>query len=382
MNLRKILVWGTGIGAEEFMKHYRNGYDKYFAIVGFIDNSVKKQGTFFEGKKIYAPENIIGLEWEQIVICVLREDFQQEILLLLEDLGIEKEKISCYLEDCGMNLLKPIIQEKYKDTKDNEIIEILDYLKNNDFSVFNQYVKKEHKKYKVYQEDNDDPYIQVENKRMYYPKELLDANRIHYLDDVFFEQLENSPHKYVREIGDIPENGVLIDAGVQEGNFSINYIDRVKKLYLIECEKIWCRVLEKTFAPYRYKVEICNKFLSKEDTATMVTLDTLVKERIDFLKMDIEGSEVDALLGGSELLKKSDALVSICSYHNRNDEKYIRFLLDAYGYRTQTSRGYMAFIWDKNYCDSLDFRRGVVYGKKIDNEIDNCNRRCDGRKAT
>lgn len=356
---------GTGQGAKDFMRYYRDGYNKYFYITGFIDSSVEKQGAFFENKEIYSPESILSLEWDQVVVCVIKKDFQLEILSYLADLGIKKERIVCYCSAYrAMNLLKPIIQEKYRNTADKEILEILEYLKNNDFSVFNQYIEKEPNEYKVYQENDDDPYIMIDSKRMYYPKEILDISRTPYLTGVFSEQSERSPHKYVRKAADIPNNGILVDAGAQEGNFSINYVDKVKKIYLIECEKIWCRVLEKTFAPYRNKVILCNNFLGREDTISEITLDSLIKEKIDFLKMDLEGAEIDALLGGRELLVKSNAKVSICCYHNRNDEKYIRFLLSAYGYKTETSKGYMAFIWDKNFLDSLDFRRGIVYGEK------------------
>ena len=59
----------------------------------------------------------------------------------------------------------------------------------------------------------------------------------------------------------------------------------------------------------------CNKFLSGRDNGSEITLDTLVKENIDFIKMDIEGAvvmnkdKIEELIAASklnELLHKKD----------------------------------------------------------------------------
>ena len=39
-------------------------------------------------------------------------------------------------------------------------------------------------------------------------------------------------------------------------------------------------------------------------------------------------------------------------------------MLEGYGYTTSTSQGYMFFPYDENIMDTLDLRRGVVYGDK------------------
>lgn len=42
-------------------------------------------------------------------------------------------------------------------------------------------------------------------------------------------------------------------------------------------------------------------------------------ERIDFIKMDIEGSEYDALIGAENIIKKQHPLLAICVYHKEDD---------------------------------------------------------------
>ncbi len=48
----------------------------------------------------------------------------------------------------------------------------------------------------------------------------------------------------------------------------------------------------------------------------MVTLDNDIKEKITFLKMDIEGSEINALLGAREHIVNDHPKLAICTYHH------------------------------------------------------------------
>ena len=105
-------------------------------------------------------------------------------------------------------------------------------------------------------------------------------------------------------------------------------------------------------------------FLGRYNSASTIKLDSLVKEPINFLKMDIEGAEVDAILGGINILRKSHAECAICSYHNTGEAEYIKFLLEKLGYATETSQGYIFFIYDPKMEYTMDFRRGIVYGTK------------------
>ncbi len=58
-------------------------------------------------------------------------------------------------------------------------------------------------------------------------------------------------------------------------------------------------------------------------------------ERIDFIKMDIEGSEYDALNGAENVIKKWHPLLAICVYHKEDDfYKIPNLILKLYsGYR-------------------------------------------------
>lgn len=62
---------------------------------------------------------------------------------------------------------------------------------------------------------------------------------------------------------------------------------------------------------------------AKGDTVPLTTIDKLVAElgldRVDYIKMDIEGAEVPALQGAAETLKRWKPRLALASYHKEDD---------------------------------------------------------------
>lgn len=358
----KAIVWGTGRIAYNFMR-LRIYNNHLYEIVCFMDNDSSRQGKSFYDREVLPPEAINKVDYEVIIVCVGKYD---DILdQLTHDMGIDINKIITF-HDIEKRFIASII-EKYKDTMDTEIQRILNYYRNNGFNIYGDYFFPKEKNiiYRVFYDNDGWPFIWFEGKKMYFPKDhvFMEDENGRYICNILSEQGENSPHLYIRrDIEGIKEGSVIVDAGVCEGNFALRYVDKAKRIYLFESDKKWIEPLKRTFYDYREKMILINKFLEGYDSSDTVTLDSMIKEKIDYLKMDIEGAEVKALLGAKELLMRSRARCSICSYHRQNDEKYIRHILESYGYKTDVSKGYMFFIGDDIIADSMDFRRGIVYG--------------------
>lgn len=363
--MKKLLIWGTGMAAMAFKTEYESKYAGYFDIMGYVDQKAEKQNRFFCKKKIYSPTEILGMKWDMILLCTVVQKYQDEMMNFLLCNGIDRRNIATFMNYNGFGILRNILIEKYGDYQDEEIKSMVQYIRDHEPGVYNVDLSRKEEKYKVYCDgEEEDPYIILNGKRLYYPREWLNISDRPFLSDVYIEQSANSPHLYMPENRKMKRDAVIVDAGAREGNFSIQYIEECKKIYIVECEKIWCRALEKTFRPYGDKVRIVHTFLGEKVSMNTGTIDSFINEPIDFLKMDIEGAECKALLGAKKCLEKSNAFCSICSYHNRADEKKIKDILSGYGYATDTSNGYMLYLWDENFYRELDVRRGIVYAEK------------------
>lgn len=356
----KIFMFGTGNTAESILNRIPE-IPKNIEIIGFVDNDSDKWGGNFWGKPIYSPQRMREVEFEKVIIMSdIYLDIIKESLIYWYDVDPKKIKNKRYL-------LKEILLEKYKDSEDVEIQEIVKYWNANEISVYNQFVKKGVERHEVQWDCIENmPYIIYEDKRMYFPfdYEFVEYNGKKVVVDLTADQQVMSPHRYIKDNVEIKSGDIIVDAGVQEGNFSLKYIEKVSKAYLFECDKRWIRPLQKTFEKFRDKVNLCFGVLGQFHGGNYVNLDNTIDGEVNFLKMDIEGAEIGALLGGRNVLLNNQMQCAICSYHKSGDEKAIKDILGYYGYETETSNGYMAFYYDENIYSTLDLRRGIVYGEK------------------
>lgn len=356
----RYLIWGTGRIAKTNYEIFvqRNCEDK---IIGFLENDKRKWGSSFCDKPVFSPQEITNVEYDYIDIWV--KNGKQEIHnQLINELSIPEERIRESFLD-----VKRYLTEKYSTVQDAEqFLRIMNSREG--IEVYGFEPKNNEPLYEVfYDYEAEMNYVLFEKKRMYLAnsQEAMVVDGKRYIKNIWFEQDLNSPHLYESGEVMVNEGDVLVDAGVCEGNFALHNIDKVKKCYLIECDPEWMKALKYTFAPYKDKVIFCNKFLGKSDSETTVSLDGLIHEPVNFIKMDIEGGEIDALLGANHVLNQNKNLkCSICCYHKHGDERKIKEILDNHGFKTSYSSGYMFFIYDNDIWKDPELRRGIVRGYK------------------
>lgn len=355
----KIILFGAG----EFARQTYGRVEKMpddIEVLGFVDNDAARWGEFL-GKPCFSPGRLKDMEYDKLIILpyMYYEDIKRDLMYWHK---VDENKIADY-----KYLLKLLLTEKYQKSGDAEIQEMLKYWEKNELSVFNQYLKEENEYWEVQWDYIENmPFILFEDKRMYFPYDTkfdeIDGKRV--VTDLMSEQQPASPHLYIRDDIRIEAGDVVADAGVCEGNFILRYIEKVSKAYLFEGDRRWRKPLELSMKKFSDKVVLCDKFLGKTDEGNVVTLDSVVQGRLDFLKMDVEGAEPDTLEGGRDTLRNNQVKCAICSYHKSGDEEKIKELLHSYGYSTSVSNGYMVFYHDIEIFSKLDLRRGVVYGRK------------------
>lgn len=254
-----------------------------------------------------------------------------------------------------------------------EIEKIGRFLKSNLIEIFNYpFVHKYNfRKTRIFfDEAKDLNYVCTsEGYRLYFKKGMSEKQIEYSYNSLCKEQDKESPHCYFFEELHLTKNTVVADIGSAEGNFSLMIIDKIKELYLFECDDDWRRALEATFEPWKDKVHIVNKYVSNGEKPNTVSLDEYFqdKEPPTLLKLDVEGAEADVLDGAELLLKQrkiSDLLV--CTYHKHGDAEILAKKLEKWNYSISYTKGYMLFLWEEeNYQlkPPYDFRKGLLHAK-------------------
>ena len=64
----------------------------------------------------------------------------------------------------------------------------------------------------------------------------------------------------------------------------------------------------------------------------MITLDNVKLSQVDFIKIDVEGMEIDVLRGATKILKKHRPMMLI--EHIKSDKKVLVDMLRSFGYKS------------------------------------------------
>ncbi len=115
-----------------------------------------------------------------------------------------------------------------------------------------------------------------------------------------------------------------------------NYPD-FEKIYCIEPNDLHLKIAQRDFAD-KENIEFINCGLGAQKESNQPqqqeeqhncdhhyqaqdidTIDNLIQDKVDYIKLDIEGAEQDALDGAKETIKKYHPILAVCVYHKAED---------------------------------------------------------------
>lgn len=245
--------------------------------------------------------------------------------------------------------------------KDKEKMGIAKYMYTHFLDAFNYDFADDYRKRQneiFIDEESGLKYIITNNRRMYFKRDMSDKEINTYFNQISLEQDIKSPHLYLTEKLKNRNYGCVIDVGAAEGNFAVQMADRCEKLILFEMDEGWIEALSYTFK-YDDNVKIIKSFVSSKHDKDTVTLDALCTDmgKIDLIKMDIEGEEVNALKGSVNILNRDKPICLVCAYHyGKQIEDIINFFGTA---EIEIRPGYMVFLQQEK-IDKPYLRRGVL----------------------
>ena len=138
-----------------------------------------------------------------------------------------------------------------------------------------------------------------------------------------------------------------INCGSAEGDTILKYIGKgwkYRKIYAFESNpQAFSRLQTNIDQSNLEGIQMINEYIGLKDGG--VSIDDRFKETpISLINMDIEGAELDVLLGGIETIKRFRPVLAICAYHKAADlvdiPRFIRKTLDRYLIYLRKYRGF------------------------------------------
>ncbi len=252
---------------------------------------------------------------------------------------------------------------------DNEIETVLDYLRKKEVTNFpyfglDKYVPGDIKVFR--DKEKGLRYVLLDGKRLYFKKKWNKLRIKKAFNGLLKEQDPVCPHCYENKDFKIDHGDVLVDVGAAEGNFALSVIEKVSKVILFESDERWVEALNATFEPWKEKVTIVRKFVGDVTNEGFTTLDDYFAkdEKVSFLKIDVEGAEMQLIKGAKRILQEAHLLkLAICTYHKQDDEKLFTEILRNNGFETSHSDGYILMYHDRKLQPPF-FRRGLIRATK------------------
>ncbi|MGM0518311.1 MAG: FkbM family methyltransferase [Campylobacterota bacterium] len=279
---------------------------KQISIDGVIDDFTRVQSS--KKKHILKLEDIPK---ENSIILSVATGSPLEVKEKLDNLGFTNFNYLSFYNYSKLELPSPIFMEDFKE----------DFLNNK-----NRYRKtfellKDTKSKEIFKK--------VINFKISYDLEFMKG---------FINDHENQ--YFDKEIIPPIKNISFLDGGAYIGD-TLEYILKnypdYKKIYCIEPSELHIKIAKKNYDKLE-NIEFINcglgdkKNLIKDkleltqynckhnyQTENINTIDNLLKDKIDFIKLDIEGDEIKALQGAKNSIKKYHPILAVCIYHKASD---------------------------------------------------------------
>lgn len=310
MDEKPLIIWGRG---ENAIKLFLRLKLEKVNILGFTDSFVKNQGEYFCGVKVYTFEELQKAGNINIYISPEQYIWRQEILEKLEAL----DNVTVYMRGtvwgCGIydkTLLKEII------SRDKEEIEFVRKSLEDDRSIktFNNLIE-----YRVSGQVNLIREVYEEKHAQYFPGNEIITTR---------------------------QGEIFIDAGAYSGETSeafSRWCRDYSKIYLMEPDALMFQIASEYVKLKKIENVICinkgayshstelafvndaalgSSNISENGTDKIRTIsidDMLNGKEATYIKMDIEGVEMEALCGAEKTIQKYMPKLAISIYHKDAD---------------------------------------------------------------
>lgn len=299
---KQLILFGAGGKAKDIVSELKKSYK----ITAIVDNDELKWGKEIDGIPIKSPDIV---HQEEIIVLIINS-FIGVIAKQLEDMGFRGMYFSYFwlnMENRSVRLQKDF---------DEKAIKTL---------------------YNILQDETSKDIL----------TSIIEKRKMGFLD---YTDIRTPTEYFLTDIFPFTKEEVYVDGGVFDGDSILKFIEIMnysyKKIYGFEADTYNYKMAVKNLSGLDGKIELYNKALwnkneigsfvvgERESSKVSETLeemknsvkvefcrldDMIGSEKVTFLKMDIEGTELEALEGAKQILKQDKPKLAICIYHKLDD---------------------------------------------------------------
>lgn len=314
-----VIIWGTGVAAECTYNYFKT-HNMTQRILGFCDNNIKKCGKEYLDKHVFSYAEL--LDKEETIYIVLSGMYQIEIGNKL--VGMQHFNIVYTYPFETKNY------EQYSNTWNNLI-------------KSNQQINKKIQSVRDLLSD------ELSKKSLDCILKVRETGDISH----FINIARNPTEQYFDDLIKLGNNEVFVDCGAFKGETIDRFIEHSGKgarIYGFEPIKSYCELMCKKFndnkditiinagtwdskTQLQFQVDTtdCGGSCITEGGQEKIetdTIDNIANEnQVTFIKMDIEGAEIQALMGAKNQIIKNKPKLAICLYHRLEDLYEIPLLI-------------------------------------------------------
>lgn len=300
INEEGVSLFGAGVVGNLYSSFL---LENNFNIHCFLDNNKNKENTYLNNIPILINSDNINLQSKAILLAIHR--------------GIDNAEKSLPKKYITMSIEKYFFMKYYREFMKVRKLFTDDFSKIVLDNVLYAKFMCDEKHFQNIYDSNQYFSLPVFSNFILQDEVFLDAGA--YLGDTI--------EKFIYSRGGIFQHIYGFEPGKKQLNAMINRVERLKKEWAIDDEKITLveggLYKENTEFYFNDSNMIANNNITTEKTNNIVKLysiDKFVKNNyISFLKADIEGSEYPMLEGAIETIKKSKPKIAISVYHKPSD---------------------------------------------------------------
>lgn len=302
---KDIYLFGAGNMGRSVLDNCKK-YSSTWRIKGFVDNDANKIGMEIEGVKVYSIDDL--LEWDNYVVLICTM-YPGVIANQLHALGIKNYWAVIWMDD-----------------------DMHDFLKQSDVDIESVNLLK-----KVLYDETSKELVD----------RLIEKRKAGFMD---YTDVQSSGSEYFRdEFFSKSDEEAFIDCGGYDGDTIDEFCKwtdgKFKSVYSFEPDECILKRMHENLYRYDERVHIISRGVYSHETTLSfintdgrysghieqgdnqgkmnniecVALDDVVKEKVTFIKMDIEGSEIPALRGAKNIILRDKPKLAICIYHKPDD---------------------------------------------------------------